>query len=152
MGSKPYTPQQDSEIIKILSEHEYVNVQTLKDYTDSFNKKYGEDRSVTGIASRFRVLKSKTKLPAVIAYKELYPDRVRGTSVNKGKGGNSHYSKWKESMHIYSEFDSMSELTNAVDALISAYCKVHDHMKALKSENDALQSIKNAMEKFMKGE
>ena len=50
MGSKPYTPQQDSEIIKILSEHEYVNVQMLKDYTDSFNKKYGEDRSVTGIA------------------------------------------------------------------------------------------------------
>lgn len=107
---------------------------------------------MTGIASRFRVLKSETKLPAVIAYKELYPNRVRGTSVNKGKGGNSHYSKWKESMHIYSEFDSMSELTNAVDALISAYCKVHDHMKALKSENDALQSIKNAMEKFMKGD
>ena len=24
MGSKQYTPQQDSEIIKILSEHEYV--------------------------------------------------------------------------------------------------------------------------------
>lgn len=46
----------------------------------------------------------------------------------------------------------MTELTHAVDSLISAYCKVHDHMKSLKSENDALQNIKHAMDKFIKGE
>lgn len=135
-----YTGQMDKDFISAMDGKDYLSVSDLKAFTKRFNEVYGQEKTITGIAAHFRVLKTKRKHPVKIAYRELYPQRY----TNAPTAWSGHAKRGTPIASI--QGDAMKEFAVMLDHLMAIYCKVCDDMKSLREENMILQNVKKAME------